>query len=160
VVLAALGLLSGCGGPQTAEVSGTITLKGKAPNLDGLQINFLGKDGRAVSALVNPDGTFKATSVPVGEEQVGLSYTPPEMVQAIERLGKSRKSPEELAKGPGAGMKIDPDSLKPGIKELGPGAFKNPIPERYLDPRTSQKTITVEAGRDNVLTWDIRPYRP
>jgi hypothetical protein len=34
---------------------------------------------------------------------------------------------------------------------------KNPIPEAARDPRTSKKSVTVEAGRETVLTWDVRP---
>jgi hypothetical protein len=157
VAAIALTILSGCGGgPATGEVSGTVTLNGKAPNVEGLQINFLGPDGRPVAADVSTDGTFKATGVLAGEVQVGLSYAPPEAAAALDRIGKARpQSPEEAAKGPGANF--DPKMLKPEFKEYRPDQFKNPIPERFRDPRTSQKTLTVEAGKDNAFTWDVRP---
>jgi len=157
VCLAVLVSTMGCSrGPETAEVSGTIKLKGKAPNLDGLQVNFMGKDGRPVAATVAKDGTFKATRVPVGETQVGLSYVSPEAIAAIERLDKSRpQTPEEAAQGPGANF--DPKLHGPEGKEYRPSAYKNPIPERLRDPRTSGKNITVEAHKENVLTWDVRP---
>lgn len=150
--------LAGCGGPPVGEVSGTITLNGRAPSIAGLTVNFLGADGKAVTAEVAQDGTFRAPRVPVGEAKVGLFYQPPEAAQGIDRIGKGRpQTPEEFEKGPGKGVKLDPSLLKPEMKDYRGSLYKNPIPERYRDPRTSQKTITVEEGKANVLTWDVRP---
>jgi hypothetical protein len=148
------GMLAGCGGPKTADVSGTITLKGKAPDLEGLHINFLGDDGQTIAAKVDRDGTFRARGIPLGKVQVGLAYLPPEVAKARDQREEARtKRPEEAIKGPDG--KVDPRLLQPQNREFRPGAFKNPIPQRLWDPRTSGKAITVEAGRDNVLIWDI-----
>jgi hypothetical protein len=153
--LSALALLPGCGGSATGEVSGRVTLNGKAPDLDNLQISFLGQDGRPVNAPVGKDGSFRATGVPVGQVMVGLSYVPPEAQAASELAGKARQTPEALLQGQGG--KIDPKLLQPLAKEYRPAAVRNPIPAAARDPRTSQKTVTVESGKETVLTWDVRP---
>jgi hypothetical protein len=155
LIVAAAGILAGCGNSSTADISGTIKLNGKAPDLEGLQINFMGKDGRPVAAEVSKDGTFRATGVPLGEVQVSLSYTPPEAIAAMERIAKSRlESSDDAEKGPGA--KFDPKLHGPESKGYRQPAYKNPIPERLRDPRTSGKTIRVEADKENVFTWDVR----
>jgi hypothetical protein len=148
--LALVALQAGCGtNANVADVSGTVTLAGKAPNLDGLSISFLSADGRAKTADVARDGSFKVTGVPVGEAQVGLVHFPPEVQQALDKVASSRPLPEQ-------GGKVDP-KLREEHKQFNPAAFKSPIPQRYLDPRTSKKSFTVEAGKENVLTWDVRP---
>jgi hypothetical protein len=151
----ALAFLPGCGGSAAGDVTGKVTLNGKAPDLDNLKIIFLGQDGRPVNAPVAKDGTFKATGVPAGKVMVGLAYAPPEAQGGYERAGKVRtQTPEEILKGQKG--KIDPRMLQPGGAEYSP-AVKNPIPTAARDPRTSKKTISVEAGQENVLTWDVRP---
>ena len=148
VLVAALTSLVSCGSATTTDVSGTIQLNGKAPNLDGLHINIVGKDGQPIAAKVNKDGTFRVRGAPLGEARVGLSYVPPELVADMERLAK------ETAKGLPA--KLDPKLERLRNHEYLPSDYKNPIPQRFLDPRTSGKSITVEAGKDNSLTWDVR----
>lgn len=76
--LAALALLpmvlAGCGRPPTATVSGKVTVKGKDP-LPGGSIGFhLASDPTQMAGgLINPDGTFQVTGVPVGECKVVIS---------------------------------------------------------------------------------------
>src|SRR5262249_50970383 len=91
LVAAALATLAGCG-KKTTDVTGTVTVNGKAPNLEGLGISFVGADGRPVTTAVAKDGSFKASGVPLGETQVGLTYAPPEAEESGERSGKNRPS--------------------------------------------------------------------
>jgi hypothetical protein len=159
-LIAAAVLMTGCGKePQKADISGTITLNGKAPNLDGLEINFVSEAGGAgVSASVNKDGTFTANGVPLGKVFAGLTYAPPEAHYAQAKAAgdariKKREAQEKLAKG----EKIDPKALLPDDPTKKQAALKNPIPAGLRDPHTSGKSIVVEAGKQNTLTWDIRP---
>jgi hypothetical protein len=155
---AALGVLGGCGkGSATAEVTGTITLNGKAPDLDGLQINFVSDaGGPGVAAEVNKDGTFTATGVPVGKVLASLTYASGQDNAAKDKAGEARIKKKEVRAKLQKGEKADGKVLAPDEATATKGA-KNPIPEKFLDPRTSGKTLVVEAGRSNTLTWDIRP---
>jgi hypothetical protein len=103
---------------------------------------------------VNKDGTFKAVGVPVGEVQVGLAYEPLEADAALDRMARARLQAQD---GKGPDGKFDPKMPRPENREARPDTFKNPIPELLRDPRSSGKTITVQAGKANVLTWDVRP---
>jgi hypothetical protein len=145
----ALGLLfaaslvdvSGCGGggKPTADVSGSVMLKGKAPDLEGLRICFMGSDGQPVVFDVNKDGSFKGRGVTLGENKLSLTYAPPsnQSAQPQKRLKE---------RGPGAKDDVDPPPV---------AATKNPIPEQFRDAQKSPKTFTVEAGKDNVIQWDV-----
>ena len=61
---------AGCGGPEKAEVSGTISLRGQAPKFTGIQVVFQHPDGVQVGAPVAEDGTYRAAGVPSGEVKV------------------------------------------------------------------------------------------
>jgi hypothetical protein len=142
----ALGLLSvaglvevsGCGGggKPTADVSGSITLQGKAPDLEGLRICFMASDGQPVVIDVNKDGSFKGRGVAVGENKLSLNYSPP---------GSQPAQPRLKERGPNAKHDVD----------LPVAAAKNPIPEQFRDPQKSPKTFTIEAGKDNAIQWDV-----
>jgi hypothetical protein len=149
-LVVAMSILSGCGKP-TAEVSGTITLNGKAPDLDGLQINFMSEAGGAgVSADVNKDGTFKAANVPVGKVLASLTYKSTE----VPHKNESRLKKIEMKKAADKGDKADPKAFQESNDKPAPPA-KNPIPAKFGDPRTSGMVITVESGSPNALKWDI-----
>ena len=112
----------GCNSNRTDEVSGTITLKGKAPKVEGLRVCFLGKNGRLASAPVNTDGTYKATEVPTGECQVSFQYLPPDFAaQAQEkgRLVRPGSEGERHAEGGAKDGEEEPHSRKaPGRQHL------------------------------------------
>jgi hypothetical protein len=149
-------LLGGCT-PTTGDVSGVVRLRGQAPNLDGLQLSFLGKDGRPVMAAVNPDGTYKAVGVPPGEVRVGVVWAPPDEQPTdlaapkakLQNQDPSRMSLSQLREW--ERQRLHPDAV------LSAPKHKGPIPERYLDPATSRLTLTVEAGKDNPFDVDVRP---
>lgn len=133
--LTALGIV-GCTPPQT-EVSGTIKLHGKAPNVKGLEITFWGQDGKPTSAEIEPDGKYKAEKVTVGEARVAFAYLPPELA--------ANKGKPRMVK-PGAGG----EAPKPTLPKS-----KDPIPESLRDPLTSKITTRIEAGKPNVFDYDI-----
>lgn len=134
-----------------------ITLNGKAPDLDGLQINFLPEEGgQTVSAVINKDGSFAATGVPVGKLRAGLTYSSPGIPVVAKKLGDERLKKREARDKMEKGDKVDPKAMLPNEGKQATSA-KNPIPPKFLDPLTSGKTLTVEAGVANNLTWDIRP---
>jgi hypothetical protein len=154
VLLIMLGLLVGCGA-KTADVSGSVTFNGKAPNLEGLQISFLAQDGTVVCVPVALDGSFKARGVPVGDNQVGLSYNSAEFDKYSEAIAKARKHPDEYKTAPPTDAKPEPKGKTPDL--TGFKDANNPIPLELRDPHTSKKTITVEGGKDNPFTWNITP---
>ena len=133
--------LLGCG-PSTAEVSGTLTLNGRPPKLQGLQITFIAADGRMASAVVGPDGEYKADAVPVGPVGVAFAYAPIDDIRRREQSGAKRLRPPE----PGA---AGPPPAEPPAP--------NPIPEKLRDASTSGLTFPVESGKNNVFNYDIRP---
>jgi hypothetical protein len=65
--------LAGCGGASKATVSGTVTYKGEP--LPAGMIAFLGKDNKAASGAIEPNGHYSVQGVPVGP--VKISVTPP-----------------------------------------------------------------------------------
>jgi hypothetical protein len=136
--------LSACGRASRADVSGTIKLRGRAPQLPGLQIVFLAEDGSLKPAPINEDGTFQVAGLPDGEVKVCFVYVPPEL-NAPEGAPKgSRKLP-----APGANGQLT--SLAP--RSLIP----NPIPQYLRDHSTANLTLQVEAGEKNVFDYDITP---
>jgi hypothetical protein len=141
-MLAAAGLCGCSSGKPTAEVSGTITLNGMAPDLDGLRICFMAPDGQPVLLDVNKDGTFKGTGVAIGANKLSLNYQAPANPNAAEQRGKARLQDRGAPKDgdPNAGSTPPP---------------KNPIPEQYRDPQNSPKSFMVEADKANVVSWDV-----
>jgi hypothetical protein len=111
----AVALAAGCGGPPAAVVTGTVTLDG-APVAGGT-ISFIPVAGGAVTALIQPDGTYRAEGVPVAEVAVTLVPPPPD---------------------------VDPKVMKEskGASPRRPPAW----PVRYADAAQSGLTLTVQPG--------------
>jgi hypothetical protein len=132
----------GCAAEPKVEVSGTITLKGQAPNLKGFDIGFLGGNGRFVTATINNDGTYKALGVPVGEVMVNFIYTPldPEQAQKKSRLVRPN-------------LDGSPPRLTPSTNQQS----KNPIPLHLRDGSTSKLSLKVVPGPNNVFNYDVKP---
>jgi hypothetical protein len=144
--LLALGLFVGCGGNSpTASVKGTVTLGGKAPQVEGLRIRFMAADGQPKLFAVGPDGSFTATAVSVGDNRLSLDFEAPGAPSAEERAAIARGKTKDRAK----------DKDDDGSPAKATSAVKNPVPERFRDAISTPKTFTVEAGKDNVLTWDV-----
>jgi hypothetical protein len=127
--------IMGCGRQPTGEVSGKITFVGHPPEIQGLQISFLAPNGRIVGAPIKEDGTYKATGVPVGEAKVGFLFVP----SGVEPAGPRTK------RFPGKGAAEAP-------KEAAP----SPIPESLQDGSTSNLSVKVVAGQNQVFDFDMR----
>jgi hypothetical protein len=150
----------GCGS-GTANVSGTVKINGKPASLDNLQVSFTGDDGRPVCAVVDQDGVYRAVGVQRGENRVILAYFPSEASELMEEKAR-RLKPGDPSKA------LTPEEARQKAKDLeelartggaltGPKGFKNPIPDRYRDPRESSLTLTVAAGKDTVFDIDVTP---
>lgn len=138
--------VAGCGGPETADVSGRITLKGVPPNMEGLTISFMGADGKPSTVLIAADGSYKATGVAVGEMKVGFSDT--------------NDSP--FMKGPKVGEKKGNGGQKDNAKrKVGPTLADSQtskasvIPRKYSDPLKSGVSTTLNPG-PNTFDFDIK----
>jgi hypothetical protein len=127
----------GSGAKPSAEVSGTIKLNGKAPDLDGLTICFLAADGRPVVFDVSKDGTFKGSGVSLGENKLSLYYSPPSNQPSLSQKKTKERGANAMDDAPGT------------------PAPKNPIPEQFRDSQKTPKTFTIEAGKDNIVMWDV-----
>ena len=109
----------GCGGStKTGEVYGKVTYNGKAVTAGTVKF-FPEGGGEPVGTALGPDGTYRATGVPVGPAKV-----------AIETRHFKNLTPPP-----------------PGIaKQLGgPQTKYVPIPEKYEKPATSELTFEVTA---------------
>jgi hypothetical protein len=139
IFVAGMMAVAGCGSgaKPTAEVSGTIKLNGKAPDLDGLTICFLAADGRPVVFDVSKEGTFKGSGVSLGENKLSLNYSPPSNQPSL-----SQKKTKERG---GNALEDAPTTPAP----------KNPIPEQFRDSQKTLKTFTIEAGKENIVMWDV-----
>jgi hypothetical protein len=135
--------VSGCGASK-ADVSGTIKIQGQAPKLQGLQLTLLGGNGAIVSAPINPDGTYKAIDVPVGEVKVAFIYFP-QLASPTPGKGKL----------PQAGPQGAPP-VKGDVSGTAKPETKNPIPEPLRDGSTSKISFRVVSG-NNVFDYDVKP---
>jgi hypothetical protein len=127
----------GCS-PSVTEVSGTIKIKGQPPKVKGLEISFLGADGRPASAQINPDdGTYTATAVPTGDVKVCFVHMPEGASgrRTTRNLTKPGQENDAAAKGP----------------------IVDPIPEALRDTTTSKISVNLVAGQKNVFNYDIKP---
>jgi hypothetical protein len=138
-------LAVGCGGPKFGEVSGKITVRGKAPNLDGLTISFLGADGRTAAAMVGTDGTFSTRGVPAGEVKIALVYQSP---QASTKMS---------SKPTGGGKDVDTETVKKWEASMRAAMDGNAgLPDKLRDPNTSGLIMTVEPNKMNEFNHDVK----
>lgn len=145
-------LLCGCSGPDTAEVSGKVTLKSQPPKIDGLTMSFMAADGRPVTVLVAEDGSYTATSVPVGEVKIGFRVArllpprddKPKEGESPEAFEKRMKDPKEHFKRIQAEQRAAKASKAATL-----------IPNRYIDPLKSGVTTTLNPG-PNTFDFDIK----
>jgi hypothetical protein len=120
--LAALALvplgLAGCGTPR-GSVSGTVKYQGK-PVIYGT-VMFVGTDNIPVVAMIQPDGSYRATEVLAGNNQVAINSPHPDPPERVSKSGKREPPP------------VDPDKW-----------FM--IPGKYGDARTSGLSFAVKEG--------------
>jgi hypothetical protein len=122
----ALVFAGGCASaPPNATVSGTVTLDGKP--VTGGAISFIPQNGNTVTAAINPDGSYVAEGVSVGEALVAVH--PP----------------------------AQDDDARNRPKKFGttPPPPPPPWPARYTDGTTSGLKHTVQAG-PNTYNPDLK----
>jgi hypothetical protein len=131
--LAAL-VLTGCGGgrPGTAEVTGTVTYKGK-PVTAGTVHFLAADDSQSASAELSPEGTYAMPAAPVGPVKVAVQtaafrYRPVVAAGARPPVGGPASVPQ----------------YRPVDHHVG--TVYVPIPTRYEAPSTSGLTFTVQKG--------------
>jgi|GEM_PF-4023921 len=130
--LLALSLLftAGCGGMKTGTITGTVSVKGKA--LPGGTISFVSKDHfelPPVTAMIQPDGTYRAEGVPFGELCIGIANP-----NDSEDIAKKQK--EEQGAFLAAAKNYVPKPIPPK---------KNTVDAKYQDPLNSGLTFTLSA---------------
>jgi hypothetical protein len=121
------------------EVSGTIQIKGQPPKMKGLEILFMGADGRIVAAPIAEDGTYSTKEVRAGDVKVGFAHVSAQ--QGSAEKGRRIKPP--------AGKDAEPK---------GPPETRNPIPIKLRDPETSELTTKLIAGQANEFKYDIKEF--
>jgi hypothetical protein len=170
----------GCGGARTADVTGTVKIKGKAPNIKGLRIGFVQGGGEAITAEVKADGKYRAIGVPAGQvkvfliqEQEEADVLPFDPAQfqgpaAPPPLPTPDKGGPPTPEGP-PDRGLPPDKGGPPDRLLkakgappGPAKGKGPprlpklaFPEKYAFADRSGLSFTVEAGKPNVFDVDL-----
>jgi hypothetical protein len=97
-----------------------VTLRG-APVTTGL-VTFHGPDNQVASAPIEPDGSYKATNVPLGAVKVTVRPRPPAASGMEKRLQQMKRG---SAPAPDTG----------GV----------PLPQEYADPEKSGLGLTVTA---------------
>ena len=128
-------LASGCGpsGATPGKVYGKVTYKG-AP-VTGGGITFETKDGAKYGGLIQEDGTYSVTDLPVGDLTVAIStenLNPDKAKSAPAGTG----APSAATTGAGAGAPAAPVNQGTYVK----------IPAKYGDAKTSGLTVTVTTG--------------
>lgn len=144
-------VLTGCGGPQTAEVSGKITRNGKPLQIERMTISFMGADGKPITVLIEPDGSYSVSGVSVGEVQVGFGVAHkseprtdvPKDGESAEAFQKRMKDPEEQLR-----------QLRREQRAEKANAAINLL-SKYFDPRTSGVATTLNPG-PNTFDFDIK----
>jgi hypothetical protein len=116
-------VLAGCGSREkpTGEVYGKVSVGGKPVTAGMVKFVSEAADETPVSTGLGPDGSYRATGVPIGRSKV-----------AIETLMFKNLTPPP-----------------PGIaKQLGgPRTKYVPIPDKYERPESSGLTVEVERGK-------------
>ena len=140
--------ISGCGeevgGPDLAEVSGTVNYQGKP--LAGANVTMVSAGGHLSTGSTTADGKFKMTTggrlgVPLGKAKVGVS----KVAAAEVNIDVASMKPEDMQK-----MQIEGGGK---AKDLTP---KSEIPEKYANPDKSGFVADVVADvKKNAFTYDL-----
>lgn len=119
----------GCGGgsSRSAELSGKVLYK-NAPVTGGSMTLYIGDAGYPVT--INPDGSYSANQLPVGEAVV-----------TIDTEALNTNQPAYGGKQ-GSGMSPVPEGANPGSV----GKYVK-IPEKYKSPDKSDLKITLKKGK-------------
>ena len=120
--------LAGCGGgpPPTGEVYGKVTTPAGKPVTAGIVKFFPESGGEPVLTSLLPDGTYRATGIPLGRAKVAIETL---------QFKQQTQPPPAIAKQLG-----------------GPRTTYVPIPAKYEKYETSGLTFDVEKGAKE---WNI-----
>jgi hypothetical protein len=133
LVLVATGcvFLPGCGSsrPETAHVTGKVTLGGKA--LPHGTVTATPAKGRSANGQIQPDGTFVLSTYAEGDGAVVGKHVV--TVVCVEQVQSATGSVDDVALG----------------------QHRSLIPTRYGEISTSGLTFEVEAGKDNVMNLEL-----
>lgn len=131
VALLAVLLIVGCGGGP-ASVAGKVTSGGK-PVVRG-SVVFLTAANQAVSAEIQPDGSYQISEMPAGPVKVAVS------------------SPEQPGASNEKGGRVMPGARREKAS-AGPTTGWFPIPGKYSDPDNSGLNTTLNPGAN---IYDIK----
>jgi hypothetical protein len=124
VLVLSLSALAGCGGSSQSgkgNIEGTVKIDGVTAN-SGNVVFTVGQE--SISGAIQPDGTYRAVAVPIGEAKVTVTGLPP----------KPRTDPKTAPKG---------GSDAPGTPTVSDPI---PIPAKYAKAESSGLTFTVKSG--------------
>ena len=138
-------LMYGCGGPGTADVTGTVKFDGKP--LPAGMIAFTSEDGRGATSGI-ADGTYLATGVPTGA--VKVTVTTPEAAKTPRPKGGAVDLSKKF--GPPKGVELPPEAKGAKFNPYGESENVVSIPKKYGDPAQSGLTLTVTSGKN---TFDV-----
>lgn len=129
-VLLLAALLAGCGA-KTADVSGTVTYKGKAVTSGSVGF-YAGETAAPVVVAIGPDGRYKAPGVPVGPVKATV-YSPNPKEEASEIRSHAKDRPDVEAAAGGA----DPKTWVA-------------LPDKYADPTKTDLSYTIKPGANDL----------
>lgn len=129
-VAAVLVAVAGCGG-SSADVTGKVSYRGR-PVAYGT-VSVIGRDQKTYYGVINPDGTFTVTGVPVGPAKLGVYSPDPYFDPPISAAEKAKAEEARRA----SGVPIAPKPPK--------GTWFR-LPGKYADPLSSGLTAEVTAA--------------
>lgn len=148
VLVALCAAMAGCGqeagGPDLAEVSGTVNYQGKP--LAGANVTIVSAGGHLSTGTTSSDGKFTMTTggrrgVPLGKAKVGVV----KMSEPANKIDAASMKPEDMQK-----MQIEAGGQAKGLTP------KSEIPEKYAHPDKSGFVADVVAdAKKNVFTYDL-----
>ena len=120
----------GCGDgrPQRLPVTGTVLFQGRP--VEGADVMFMPKDGRAAMGSTNAKGRFELLTFEPGDGAI-IGEHAVSIVKKVEAAPKSIANPY--------------------------APTRDVLPKRYGSTRQSGLTATVKAGSENDFTFDLKP---
>jgi hypothetical protein len=112
---------SGCGRPQSGTLSGNVRYRGTT--VTSGMVTFHGPDGQSAVTYVQPNGTYQATNVSLGEVRITVREPPASPGGVKSKMKQvNRDSP--------------PTAEAKGVE----------LPKAYADPQKTMLTVTVTGG--------------
>jgi hypothetical protein len=133
--------VAGCGSDlDLAPVTGRVTFNGK-PVTEG-EITFLPDNGPQAAGMIQPDGTFRLTTLSPGDGAVVGRHQV--SIRATTVTGGSM-APATFEQE----MEWAQQGAKSGGQILIPGTVTWLVPEKYSNPETSELTAEVQSGENS-----------